>query len=74
MVFFRSAVTVARGGDVGEGRGKEGAADVSSAAWCCLSVNDWRLMSTAEVERKHDVQLSVEHFPVTPPTPDPDTH
>lgn len=65
-VFFHSPVTVT----VGQ---REGAADVSSAAWFCLSVKDWRLMSSAEVGQRHDVELSAEHFSCHPtpshPTP-----
>lgn len=41
----------------------------SFLVWSCLSVNDRRLMSPAEVRLsangKHDVQLSVERLPVT---------
>lgn len=41
---------------------------LSFPVWSCLSMNDGRLMSLTEVTvggQKHDVQLCVEHFPVT---------
>lgn len=58
VVFFRSPVTV-------WGRGN---CRLSFPVWSCLSMNDGRLMSLTEVTvggQKHDVQLCVEHFPVT---------